>query len=92
MEKMENFVNVGKVKELLIKFIDSNIDEFEFIVDINNEDYWEINFEDRCINLIECCSIYIREIEDDILEKYLNDDEFVMEKVKDGNFIYYIMI
>jgi hypothetical protein len=91
MNVMKN-VNVGKVKELISKFIDDNINEFEFIVDINNEDYWEIDFEDKCITILECCSIYVREIEDNVLEKYLTDDEFVVDKVKDGEFIYYIMV
>jgi hypothetical protein len=83
-------VYLKRIKELVWKFIDNNIDEFEFIIDLNNIDYWEIDFENKEINITECCIVFIREYDDEELDKLLVDNNWG-EKIKDENIIYYIM-
>jgi hypothetical protein len=83
-------VYLKRIKELVWKFIDNNIDEFEFIIDLNNIDYWEIDFENKEINITECCIVFIREYDDEGLDKLLVDNNWG-EKIKDENIIYYIM-
>jgi len=85
-------VNLKDVKDLVNKFINSNIDEYEFVIDNNNLDYWEINYDKKEINISECCSVYIREIEDKELESYFNDDEFIINKYVLNDLIIYILM
>jgi hypothetical protein len=83
-------VYLKRIKELVWRFIDNNIDEFEFIIDLDNIDYWEIDFENKEINITECCIVFIREYDDEELDKLLVDNNWG-EKIKDENIIYYLM-
>jgi hypothetical protein len=89
---MKKVLNLGKVKELVSTFIDDHIDEFEFVIDLNNFDYWDINYDEKEINITECCTVFVREVEDETLNGYLNDDEFVIDKIRSNGFIFYIMM
>jgi hypothetical protein len=42
-------MNVNEIIEEVEIFIEENENEFEFIVDINNNEYYEINFNDNII-------------------------------------------
>lgn len=78
------------IKEVSL-FIDENINGFEFVVDINNFENIEIDFSDNSINIIECCSVFIRKEDDKKIEKeYKNDN--IMKKVIVDNFILYIVM
>ena len=83
-------VYLKRIKELVWRFIDNNIDEFEFIIDLDNIDYWEIDFKNKEINITECCIVFIREYDDEELDKLLVDNNWG-EKIKDENIIYYLM-
>ena len=82
-----------KVKEIIEEveiFINENEDEFEFIVDIYDDEYYEIDFNDNSFNINECCSVFIRENEDENIEKEYED--CIMKKVIKNNFILYIVL
>ena len=74
------------------KFINEFEDEFEFIVDINDIDKWDIDFEDKSFIIEECCSVSIRESDDKELEKWIKEDDLISKKVKIGNYILYIVM
>jgi hypothetical protein len=74
------------------KFINEFEDEFEFIVDINDIDKWDIDFDNRCFMIEECCSVSIRESDDKELEKWIKEDDLISKKVKIGNYILYIVM
>jgi hypothetical protein len=75
------------------KFINENESAFEFIVDYKNiEDYWEIDFDEKCINVLECCIVYIRENDDEGLENWFKEDNLINKKVKKDNYILYIVM
>jgi len=75
------------------KFISENENEFEFIVDFKNiEDNWEINFEKKCINILECCNIFVRENDDNELENWFKKENLIHKKIKINNCILYIMM
>jgi hypothetical protein len=85
-------MNVNEIIEEVEIFIEENENEFEFIVDINNNDinnneYYEINFNDNSFNIDECCSVFIREEDDKNIEKEYKDN--IMKKVIKNN--YYII-
>ena len=82
-------VNLKNVIEEVNLFIDENIDEFEFIVDINDFENIEIDFSDNSINVIECCSVFVRDEEDRVIEELYKDN--VMKKVIKDNYILYII-
>ena len=77
------------IKEVSL-FIDENINEFEFIVDINNFENIEIDFNDNSINIIECCNVFIRKEDDKEIENEYKDD--IMKKVIVDGFILYIVL
>lgn len=89
---MKKELNLGKVKELVSTFIDDHIDEFEFVIDLDNFDYWDINYDKKEINIIECCTVFVREVEDEILNGYLDGDEYIIDKIRSNDFIFYIMM
>jgi hypothetical protein len=76
------------------KFINEFEDEFEnnFIVDINDIDKWDIDFEDKSFGIEECCSVSIRESVDKELEKMIKEDDLISKKVKIDNYILYIIM
>jgi len=74
------------------KFINEFEDEFEFIVDINDIDKWDIDFDNRCFMIEECCSVSVRENDDEELEKWIKEDDLVSKKVKINNYILYIVM
>jgi len=75
------------------KFIDENESEFEFIVDYKNvEDLWEIDFENKCVSVSECCSVFVRESDDEKLENWFEEEDLISKKVKINNYILYIII
>jgi hypothetical protein len=82
-------VNLKNVIEEVNLFIDENIDEFEFIVDINDFENIEIDFSDNSINIIECCSVFVREEEDKVIEELYKDG--VIKKVIKDSYILYII-
>jgi len=82
-------VNLKNVIEEVNLFIDENIDEFEFIVDINDFENIEIDFSDNSINIIECCSVFVREEEDKVIEELYKG--CVIKKVIKGSYILYII-
>jgi hypothetical protein len=80
-------MNVNEIIEE-VETIEEN--EFEFIVDINNNEYYEINFNDNSFNIDECCSVFIREEDDKNIEKEYKNN--IMKKVIKNNFILYIVL
>ena len=74
------------------KFISEFESEFEFIVDINDVGKWDINFEDKSFGIEECCSVSVRESDDEEIEKWIKIDNLVSKKVKIDNYILYIII
>jgi hypothetical protein len=74
------------------KFINEFEDEFEFIVDINDIDKWDIDFDNRCFMIEECCSVSVRENDDEELEKWIKEDDLISKKVKINNYILYIVM
>jgi hypothetical protein len=69
INKERKVMNVNEIIEEVEIFIEENENEFEFIVDINNNEYYEINFNDNSFNIDECCSVFIREEDDKNIEK-----------------------
>ena len=57
-------MNVKEIIEEVEIFIDENIEEFEFIVDIYDNELYEINFFDNSLEIDECCTVFIREEDD----------------------------
>jgi hypothetical protein len=74
------------------KFVNKYEDEFEFIVDYNDVDRWEIDFKNNCLNISECCSVFVREEEDKELKKWFREDDIFNKKVKVDNYILYLII
>ena len=86
-------MNVNEIIEEVEIFIEENENEFEFIVDINNNEYYEINFNDNSFNIDECwpaLSVFIREEDDKNIEKEYKNN--IMKKVIKNNFILYIVV
>jgi hypothetical protein len=82
-------MNVKEIINEVDIFINENLDEFEFIVDINDSEYYEIDFNNNSFNIIECCSVFIREEDDENIEKEYKDN--IIKKVIKNNFILYIV-
>jgi hypothetical protein len=82
-------MNVKEIIEEVEIFIDENYNEFEFIVDINDNEYYEIDFEDNSFNISECCSVFIRKEDDENIEKEFEDN--IIKKVIKNDFILYIV-
>ena len=77
------------IKEVSI-FVDENINEFEFVVDIKNVEYYEIDFNDNSFSIDECCNVFIRKEDDKNIEEKYKDN--VMKKViKDDCILYIVM-
>jgi len=83
-------MNVKEIIKEVEIFINENENEFEFIVDFYDSEYYDIDFEDNSFNINECCSVFIRNEKDDEIEKKYKDD--VMKKVIKNNCILYIVI
>ena len=83
-------MNVKEIIKEVEIFINENLNEFEFIVDINNSEYYEIDFNDNSFNMNECCSVFVREKDDKDIEKEYEND--IMKKVIKNNFILYIVL
>jgi hypothetical protein len=83
-------MNVKEIIKEVEIFINENLNEFEFIVDINNSEYYEIDFNDNSFNISECCSVFVREKDDKDIEKEYEND--IMKKVIKNNFILYIVL
>jgi hypothetical protein len=83
-------MNVKEIIKEVEIFINENLNEFEFIVDINNSEYYEIDFNDNSFNISECCSVFVREKDDKDIEKEYEGD--IMKKVIKNNFILYIVL
>jgi len=83
-------MNVKEIIKEVEIFIDENYNEFEFIVDINDNEYYEIDFEDNSFNISECCSVFIRKEDDENIEKEYKDG--IIKKVIKNDFILYIVI
>jgi len=82
-------MNVKEIINEVEIFINENLNEFEFIVDINDSEYYEIDFNNNSFNIIECCSVFIREEDDENIEKEYKDN--IIKKVIKNNFILYIV-
>jgi hypothetical protein len=82
-------MNVKEIIEEVEIFIDENIEEFEFIVDIYDNELYEINFFDNSLEIDECCTVFIREEDDKKIEKEYKDD--VIKKVIKNNSVLYIV-
>jgi hypothetical protein len=82
-------MNVKEIINEVEIFINKNLNEFEFIVDINDSEYYEIDFNNNSFNIIECCSVFIREEDDKNIEKEYKDN--IIKKVIKNNFILYIV-
>ena len=85
---MKNVILSEVIKEVNL-FINENIDEFEFIVDINNFENIEIDYNDDSINIMECCSVFVREKRSDVIEELYKND--IMKMVIKDNYILYII-
>ena len=85
---MTNVILSEVIKEVNL-FIDENIDEFEFIVDINNFENIEIDFKDNSINILECCSVFVREEKSDDIEELYKDN--VIKMIIKDNYVLYII-
>ena len=89
MKKLE------KLKDLVLNeveiYINENINEFEFIVDLNDINNWFFNENLLYISIDECCDIFIRDKDDLIIEKIYNDDYFLKKVKLDDCFLYIIM-
>jgi len=82
-------IELKSIIEEISDFINENTDEFEFVVDINNLDLWEFDFNDLSFNIRECCNIFVRELEDNSIEKEYS--ESVIKKVYKNNLILYLV-
>jgi hypothetical protein len=82
-------MNVKEIIKEVEIFIDENYNEFEFIVDINDNEYYEIDFKDNSFNISECCSVFIRKEDDENIEKEFEDN--IIKKVIKNDFILYIV-
>jgi hypothetical protein len=82
-------MNVKEIIEEVEIFIDENIDEFEFIVDIYDNELYEINFFDNSLEIDECCTVFIREEDDKKIEKEYKDN--IIKKVIKNNSVLYIV-
>jgi len=82
-------VNLNEVLAEVELFIDENIDEFEFIVDMNDLHNIEIDFSDNSINITECCSVFVRGEEDKVIEEIYKG--CVIKKIIKGSYILYII-
>jgi hypothetical protein len=82
-------MNVKEIIEEVEIFIDENIEEFEFIVDIYDNERYEINFFDNSLEIDECCTVFIREEDDKKIEKEYKDD--IIKKVIKNNSVLYIV-
>jgi hypothetical protein len=92
MNKMIKEIKIRLLLNEIEKFINEFEDEFEFIVDINDIDKWDIDFDNRCFMIEECCSVSVRENDDKELEKWIKEDDLVSKKVKINNYILYIVM
>jgi hypothetical protein len=83
-------MNVKEIIKEVEIFINENENEFEFIVDFEDSEYYDIDFEDNSFNISECCSVFIRKEDDENIEKEFEDN--IMKKVIKNDFILYIVI
>jgi hypothetical protein len=82
-------MNVKEIIKEVEIFINENENEFEFIVDFEDSEYYDIDFEDNSFNISECCSVFIRKEDDENIEKEFEDN--IMKKVIKNDFILYIV-
>jgi hypothetical protein len=82
-------MKLNEIIEEVEIFIDENIDEFEFIVDIYDNELYEINFFDNSLEIDECCTVFIREEDDKKIEKEYKDN--IIKKVIKNNSVLYIV-
>jgi hypothetical protein len=83
-------MNLKKIIKEVSLFIDENINEFEFIVDVNNFENIGIDFDNNVININECCNVFIRKEDDDELKKLY--EGFILKKVIVDDFLLYIVL
>jgi hypothetical protein len=83
-------MNLKKIIKEVSLFIDENINEFEFIVDVNNFENIGIDFDNNVININECCNVFIRKEDDDELKKLY--EGFIVKKVIVDDFLLYIVL
>lgn len=83
-------IELKSIIEEVSKFIDENVNEFEFIVDINNLELLSFDINDLSFNISECCNVFVRELEDNNIEEEYID--YIVKKVYKGDLILYLVI
>ena len=80
-------MNVEEIIKEISIFVDENINEFEFVVDIENVGYWEIDFNNNSFGIGECCNVFIRKEDDKNIEEELrNTNDTKCKKILNKNF------
>lgn len=85
-------ISVSLLLSEIEKFISEFKSDFEFIVDYEDVGRWNIDFDNRCFMIEECCSVSVRENDDEELEKWIKEDDLISKKVKINNYVLYIVM
>lgn len=85
-------ISVSLLLSEIEKFISEFKSDFEFIVDYEDVGRWVIDFDNRCFMIEECCSVSVRENDDEEIEKWIKEDDLISKKVKINNYILYIIM
>ena len=85
-------ISVSLLLSEIEKFIDEFKSDFEFIVDYEDVGRWNIDFDNRCFMIEECCSVSVRENDDEEIEKCIKEDDLISKKVKINNYVLYIVM
>jgi len=83
-------IELKSIIEEVSKFIDENVNEFEFIVDINNLELLSFDINDLSFNISECCNVFVRKLGDNSIEEEYID--YIVKKVYKGDLILYLVI
>lgn len=74
-------INLELIKNEVEKFINENVNEFEFIVDINDFSRWELNIDGWGVGISECVNVYFRDIFDSEIRNNLIEGENIYKYI-----------
>ena len=73
-------IEFKKIVSEVSKFIDENINEFEFVKDLNDINNYTFDIEGKYIGIEECCNIYFKDIFENEIKNNL-DEEVVYKNI-----------
>jgi hypothetical protein len=73
-------IEFKKVVSEVSKFINENVNEFEFVKDLNDVNNYTFDIEGKYIRIEECCIIYFKDIFENEIKNNL-DEEVICKNI-----------